>query len=78
MGHLLFLLLHLAALVFGVVGLFVTLPAHLIYAAIRSNRSAEADHPSPWTHVKCPACAELIRKDARVCRHCGQRLIPQK
>ena len=34
--------------------------------------------PSPDTHVRCPDCAELILKEARVCKHCGCRLIPQE
>lgn len=25
---------------------------------------------------KCPECAELIKKDARVCKHCGYRITP--
>jgi hypothetical protein len=33
--------------------------------------------PTPATHVKCPDCAELVLKDARVCKHCGCRLTPQ-
>jgi hypothetical protein len=33
--------------------------------------------PTRDTHVKCPDCAELVRKEARVCRHCGCRLVPQ-
>ena len=32
---------------------------------------------SPDTHVKCPDCAELIKREARVCKHCGCRLVPQ-
>lgn len=28
------------------------------------------------THVKCPDCAELVKKEARVCRHCGCALKP--
>lgn len=32
--------------------------------------------PSPDTHIKCPDCRELILKDARVCKHCGCKLIP--
>lgn len=33
--------------------------------------------PNPDTHVKCPDCAELVLKEARVCKHCGCRLVPQ-
>jgi hypothetical protein len=33
--------------------------------------------PSPETHIKCPDCRELIKKDAKKCRFCGCSLIPQ-
>jgi TM2 domain-containing membrane protein YozV len=33
--------------------------------------------PRPDTHVRCPDCRELIIKEARVCKHCGCRLVPQ-
>lgn len=29
------------------------------------------------THVRCPDCRELVRADARKCKHCGTVLIPQ-
>ena len=32
---------------------------------------------SPETHIRCPDCRELVRKDARVCKHCKAALIPQ-
>ncbi len=32
--------------------------------------------PSPSTHVKCPDCRELVLVDARVCKHCGCKLVP--
>lgn len=32
---------------------------------------------TPATHVRCPSCRELVRKDARKCKHCSERLIPQ-
>lgn len=32
--------------------------------------------PTPATHVICPDCRELVRKDARACKHCGARLVP--
>lgn len=38
---------------------------------------AEAAEVSPDTHVKCPDCAELVKREARKCKHCGCALIPQ-
>ena len=32
---------------------------------------------TPETHVRCPDCRELVRMDARKCKHCGITLIPQ-
>jgi hypothetical protein len=81
MGHFLFICLHLGAVLFGLWGLVVTIPLHVIYVAVRSNSrpAASADEvPSPATHVRCPACAELVRKEARLCRHCQTKLIPQQ
>ncbi len=37
----------------------------------------DKDAPKRDTHVKCPDCRELVRRDARVCKHCGCRLVPQ-
>jgi RNA polymerase subunit RPABC4/transcription elongation factor Spt4 len=31
--------------------------------------------PTPATHVKCPDCAEFILIEAKVCKHCGCRLV---
>lgn len=44
-----------------------------------SAGSAKDDpsQPSPDTHVKCPDCRELVLKDARICKHCGCKLVPQ-
>lgn len=33
---------------------------------------------TPETHVHCPDCRELVRKDARKCRHCHTALVPQE
>ena len=35
------------------------------------------EDPSPDTHVRCPDCAELVRREARKCKHCGCALVPQ-
>lgn len=31
---------------------------------------------TPDTHVHCPDCRELVRKDARKCKHCHTTLVP--
>jgi len=38
---------------------------------------ASMGEPSPDTHVRCPDCAELVRREARKCKHCGCALVPQ-
>ena len=35
-------------------------------------------HATPKTHIKCPDCRELIIKDARKCKYCGCRLVPDE
>ena len=39
-------------------------------------RELRLDRVTPATHVICPDCAEHVRKEARVCKHCGCRLVP--
>lgn len=36
------------------------------------------DDPTPESHVRCPDCRELVRCDARKCKHCGSALVPQE
>lgn len=38
---------------------------------------AGTEGATPETHVRCPDCRELVRKDARKCKHCGTALVPQ-
>jgi len=38
MGHLIFIILHILAVMFGFVLLFITVPLHLIYAGTRKRR----------------------------------------
>lgn len=75
MGHLLFLLLHLVAFLFFPMLLFLTLPLHLIYAAV-GGRKRDHNAPTPQTHVRCPWCKELVHKEASVCGHCRKSLTP--
>ena len=41
-GHVIFCCLHLLALLFGVFGLFITIPLHLIFTAILSSKKRSA------------------------------------
>jgi hypothetical protein len=49
----------------------------LIALLVMPSVGAGVDEPTPSTHLRCPDCRELVRKDARVCKHCGCKLIPQ-
>lgn len=49
----------------------------LILVALLPSALTPEGAPTPETHVKCPDCRELVLKEARVCKHCGCRLIPQ-
>lgn len=44
-------------------------------AALLRDVSGEAI--TPETHVRCPDCRELVRADAKKCKHCGSALVPQ-
>jgi len=37
MAHFIFCILHLAAILFGLVGLIITIPLHLIYCAVKAK-----------------------------------------
>ena len=77
MGHALFIVLHLAALLFGFWGLILTVPLHLIYSAMSGPASARSNgEEHDGEHVRCPECRELVRADARKCKHCGVALTP--
>lgn len=43
----------------------------------RGSASRDPNRPHPSTHVTCPDCGEYIRMEARVCRFCGCKLVPQ-
>lgn len=51
-----------------------------VFLALADDLSAEAEEKrySHLTHVRCPDCRELVRKDARKCKHCGTALIPDE
>lgn len=45
--------------------------------AARRPKDESGEVITPETHVRCPDCRELVRHDARKCKHCGTALIPQ-
>lgn len=57
--------------------LFITPVLTLLLVLALKNLKEAANEPNAKTHVKCPDCRELVLKDARVCKHCGCKLIPQ-
>ena len=59
----------LAGLFFGLFAVFIV--------AVLPSRARDKNAPSPDTHVKCPDCRELVLREARVCKHCGCKLVPQ-
>jgi hypothetical protein len=48
----------------------------LIFVLVLPRRNLQFEDVSPETHSRCPDCKELVRKDARKCRHCGCSLMP--
>lgn len=79
MGHVLFILLHLVALLTFPFGLIATVPLHIIYAAVQPNRpSSDPNVPRPETHRRCPECREFVRAEASRCKHCAIGLLPQQ
>lgn len=52
--------------------------AALVWSATAKTHVLEGSEvPTPDTHVRCPDCKELVRRDASKCKHCGTRLVPQ-
>jgi len=76
MAHVIFMVLHVVAFFISWWLFFLTLPLHLIYIAL-SKPKVDSNAPTPETHVRCPDCRELVRMDARKCKHCGCVLVPQ-
>lgn len=62
-----------------VLSIFISpLLCFLLLAVLGKARDEyEQSPPSPETHVKCPDCRELVLKEAKVCKHCGCKLVPQ-
>ncbi len=48
-----------------------------IAGTVKEEAAAAPDAPTPLTHVRCPDCRELVLKEARLCKHCHCKLVPQ-
>jgi hypothetical protein len=57
-----------------ILGVIAALAVVVIWVVIALARSGRRDS-SVATHAqkKCPDCAEHVRAEARVCKHCGYR-----
>lgn len=53
------------ALILGPIGLIWVL------VTAKDTSALEAQSLSTGKHKKCPFCAEVIKKEASVCKHCG-------
>ena len=69
MGTAAFFVIHIVALLFFPFALILTIPLHIIYAAVSGGK----DHSR---EVRCPACQEFVHMDARICPHCRSALVP--
>lgn len=49
----------------------------LIFVLVLRSLPSDFADATPDSHVRCPDCRELVRKDAKKCKHCGCALIPQ-
>lgn len=50
----------------------ILLVAGLIISVIKDNSNQSSDEST----IKCPFCAELIKRDAKICKHCKSEISP--
>lgn len=61
-----------SALGWFVLSLLISPLLGFIFVAVVPNLAKE---PNEQTHRKCPDCAEQVLREARVCKHCGAKLV---
>lgn len=51
----------------------------LVFCLVSKDLSAAKvqQQPNGQTHRKCPKCAEFIKPEASVCKHCGAEVTPE-
>jgi len=65
MGHFLFIVLHTMAVLFGIVGLIVTIPLHLIYSAVKKPNDDKANEQLLATVNKMKASRPKAVRDGK-------------
>ena len=71
MYHILFMILHVLAILFGVIGLVVTIPLHIICAI---SWAAWRDTVAFITTKTCPYCRKKVGNEASKCPYCQECL----
>jgi predicted amidophosphoribosyltransferase len=93
MGHIIFVILHLIALIFGWVFLLITIPMHLIYSAASKPKTLREDGKQRgggllgqlvdevyvgYAMRNCPYCKKKVMKDASKCPYCQSDILETK
>lgn len=60
-----------------IVSLLLSPVLGFVFVLVLRDLAHASNEPTPDTHVRCPDCKELVRRDASKCKHCGCKLVPQ-
>lgn len=65
---------------FFLLALFLSPLVGIIAALVAGPNTANVEQKQidSGGHRKCPHCAELVKTDAKVCKHCGRDVPPEE